>query len=101
PAGGRQQRTLLDADRLEFRTVEQDGRAEPRAFYRWSDSVEPAPIRFDEYDYETDDPRRLRCFEAAGRKVPFSDVARLRQRGGRPWYEYWGLNGAKLWITNG
>ena len=39
-------------------------------FYRWSDSAEPAPIRFDEYDYETDDPRRTRYYQHGGRARP-------------------------------
>jgi electron transfer flavoprotein-quinone oxidoreductase len=101
PAGGKEPRILLDADRLEFRSAEQDGSAQPRAFYRWSDSAEPAAIRFDEYDYEMDDPHRMRYFERAGGKVQFTDIAQLRRREGSLWYDYWELNGAKMWITNG
>jgi electron transfer flavoprotein-quinone oxidoreductase len=92
PAGATRPRVLLDAGRLEFRP---DG-----VYFRWSETVEPAPIRFNEYDYETDDPRRLRYFEAGGRKVHFHDIAQLRRRDGRPWYDYWELTGAKMWITN-
>jgi electron transfer flavoprotein-quinone oxidoreductase len=93
PAAGGAPRTLLDADRLVF-----DGQV---ARYRWSDDAEPALIRFDEYDYETDDPRGLRSFERAGRKVHFSDVAQVRRRDGKLWYDYWEMTGAKMWITNG
>ncbi len=101
PADGKEPRHLLDAARLEFRTVEVDGQPESRAFYRWSDAAEPAPIHFDEYDYETDDPRRMRYYVYGGRRVHFTDVAQLRERDGKPWYDYWELNGAKMWITNG
>jgi electron transfer flavoprotein-quinone oxidoreductase len=93
PADGKEPRFLLDARRLEFRP---DG-----AFYRWDENAEPARIRFDEYDYETDDPAQSRYYEAAGRRVQFTDVAQLRTRDGRPWYDYWELTGAKMWITNG
>lgn len=92
PAGGKEPRTLLDARRLDFRP---DG-----AYYRWSETEEPAPIRFDEYDYETDDPAGSRYFEAGTRRVHFHDVAQLRERDGKLWYDYWELTGAKMWITN-
>src|SRR5262249_48642576 len=69
--------------------------------YRWSDTEEPAAIRFDEYDYETDDPARRRYFEQQGRRVYFTDIAQLRERDGKRWYDYWELTGAKMWITNG
>src|SRR5207248_203315 len=52
------------------------------------------------YDYETDDPK-TRSFERDGRRVEFTDVAQLRERDGRLWYDYWELTGAKMWITNG
>jgi len=94
-------RTLLDATRLEFRAEEAAGAKTYQAYYRYSDSAPAAPIRFDEYDYETDDPHKHRYFEADGRKVHFTDIAQLRQRDGRSWYDYWELTGAKMWITNG
>jgi electron transfer flavoprotein-quinone oxidoreductase len=97
PQGGKEIRYLLDARRLEFRATG-DG---PRAFYRWSDTAEPALIHFDEYDYETDDPRRMRYYDHGSRRVYFTDIAQLRERDGRLWYDYWELSGAKMWITNG
>jgi electron transfer flavoprotein-quinone oxidoreductase len=97
PVGGKEVRTLLDARGLEFRAAS----GELQAFYRWSEHAEPALIRFDEYDYETDDPRRMRYFEYDGRRVYFTDIAQLRSRDGGLWYDYWELNGAKMWITNG
>ena len=58
PKDAREPRVLLDAAGWSF--------AQAVACYRWSDSVESAPIRFDEYDYETDDPGKMRYFECGG-----------------------------------
>jgi electron transfer flavoprotein-quinone oxidoreductase len=93
PAGGKEPRILLDANRLEFPS------GVPH--YRWSEIREPALIRFDDYDYETDDPGRTRFLEIDGRRVHFTDIAQLRHRSGQVWYDYWELSGAKMWITNG
>jgi alkylation response protein AidB-like acyl-CoA dehydrogenase/electron transfer flavoprotein alpha/beta subunit len=83
---------LLEARKLQFRA---DG-----AFYRWSDQEEPSRIYFDEYDYETDRQKK-RYYDHGGRQVYFTDIAQLRQRDGKLWYDYWELTGAKMWITNG
>jgi electron transfer flavoprotein-quinone oxidoreductase len=101
PVGGKGPRYLLDAQRLEFRTALVAGKAQLRAFYRWSNRAEPALIHFEEYDYETDDPRRLRYYDHGSRRIHFTDIAQLRKRDGKLWYDYWELNGAKMWITNG
>jgi alkylation response protein AidB-like acyl-CoA dehydrogenase/flavin-dependent dehydrogenase/electron transfer flavoprotein alpha subunit/ferredoxin-like protein FixX len=93
PAGAREPRYLLDARRLDF--------SSGSPCYRWSESAEPAAIHFDEYDYETDDPGRMRYFECKGLRIHFTDIAQLREREGRLWYDYWELTGAKMWITNG
>lgn len=95
PAGSKETtpRVLLDARRLDFKP---DG-----AYYRYSDSAEPAKIHFDEYDYETDDPTKQRYYLHGERKVHFTDIAQLRERDGKLWYDYWELTGAKMWITNG
>src|SRR5262249_19234377 len=69
--------------------------------YRSSPTSEPVPIHFDEYDYETDDPRQMRYIEIDGRHVHFTDIGQLRERDGRLWYDYWEMTGAKMWITNG
>src|SRR5205823_8558676 len=71
------------------------------ALYRWSDSAEPARTHFDEYDYETDDPKRFRYYDHGGRRVHFADISQMRERDGQWWYDYWELTGAKMWITNG
>jgi alkylation response protein AidB-like acyl-CoA dehydrogenase/electron transfer flavoprotein alpha/beta subunit len=93
PVGGKEHRVLLDAQRVEF-----PGRV---PHYRWSAAANPAPLRFDEYDYETDAPKPQRYYEANGKKVYFTDIAQLRSRNGQLWYDYWELTGAKMWITNG
>ncbi|MFN4258266.1 MAG: FAD-dependent oxidoreductase [Gemmataceae bacterium] len=124
PVGGKQHRYLIDARQLEFRSEAEEPGVIPRrtyrAYYRWSDHADPAPICLDEYDYETDAPDKLRYFliqyestanddSKAGHshaksvpvKVYFHDIAQLRFRDGQLWYDYWELNGAKMWITNG
>ncbi|GIW79425.1 MAG: hypothetical protein KatS3mg105_1232 [Gemmatales bacterium] len=93
PHGGKEPRYLLDASKLVFR--------DNVAHYRWSENDEPTPIRFDDYDYETDDPSRMRYYMHGSRRVDFTDIAFLRQRDGQLFYDYWELTGAKMWITNG
>jgi alkylation response protein AidB-like acyl-CoA dehydrogenase/flavin-dependent dehydrogenase/ferredoxin-like protein FixX len=101
PVGGKEPRYLLDARRLEFRSSDAAGEREYRAYYRWSGTAEPAPIHFEEYDYETDAAGRTRYYDHGNRRVPFTDIAQLRERDGGLWYDYWELTGAKMWITNG
>jgi alkylation response protein AidB-like acyl-CoA dehydrogenase/electron transfer flavoprotein alpha subunit len=93
PPGLDEPRYLIDLGRIEFHV---DG-----VSYRWSETDAPVPIRFDEYDYETDDPAKMRYYEHGSRRVYFTDMAQLRKRDGRLWYDYWELSGAKMWITNG
>jgi alkylation response protein AidB-like acyl-CoA dehydrogenase/flavin-dependent dehydrogenase/electron transfer flavoprotein alpha subunit/electron transfer flavoprotein alpha/beta subunit/ferredoxin-like protein FixX len=93
PAGAEEARFLLDARRLEFRP---DG-----AYYRWSDAADPARIHFEDFDYETDDPGCCRYYFHGPRRVDFTDIAQFRERQGRLWYDYWELDGSKMWITNG
>ncbi len=93
PVSGKEPRFVLDADRLEFR----DG----VAYYHPAKDAEPVKIGFDEYDYETDDPARMRYIDHGGRRLHFTDIAQLRERDGQLWYDYWELTGAKMWITNG
>jgi electron transfer flavoprotein-quinone oxidoreductase len=102
PASGGGEKRLIDSRRLEFRP---EG-----AFYRWSDDQEPSVIRFDDYDYESDDSERPRYYMAGAVKVPFHDIAQIRSRAvanqagteapERLFYDYWELNGAKMWLTN-
>lgn len=93
PYGTTGERILLDANRLVF------GPNGPA--YRYADDAEPAPIRFDAYDYETDDPTKLRYLERGAERIEFHDIAQLRERNGLLWYDYYELTGAKMWITNG
>jgi electron transfer flavoprotein-quinone oxidoreductase len=101
PFGGKAGRYLLDARRVEFVQVSPD--EEPsgwRASYRYADDKPPAPLHFEDYDYETD-ARKTLWYQHGERRVEFSDVAQLRRRDGKLWYDYWELTGAKMWITNG
>ena len=92
PVSGKGDRRVIDARRLEFRA---DG-----VLYRWSDAQEPARVMFDEYDYEADDSDRPRYYMAGPVKVPFHDIAQIRPRNGKQFFDYWELNGAKMWMTN-
>ena len=93
--GENERRNILDADRVEF---DFDGF---RMLYRWSDEAEPSEIRHTAYDYEKDFPGRWRTYEHDGREIAFTDIAQIRiDADGKRWYEFWELNGAKMWITN-
>ncbi len=92
----KERRYVLDADRIEF---DYDGR---RRLYRYSDEAAAAPIDHSEYDYEKDSPERMRSYMHGDRRVYFADIAQLRpDEKGDLCYQYWLLNGAKMWITNG
>ncbi|MCS6976806.1 MAG: acyl-CoA dehydrogenase family protein [Gemmatales bacterium] len=93
PHGVRERRVLLDARRIEVRS---DG-----LYYRWSDEAPASRIQTEEYDYETDNPQCRRYYLHGSRKVYFSDIGQIRERGGKLWYDYWEINGSKMWITNG
>src|SRR5262249_29485181 len=58
-------------------------------------------LGFDEYDYETDDPAKTRYIDVNSKRIHFTDIAQIRERSGKRWYDYWELTGAKMWITNG
>jgi alkylation response protein AidB-like acyl-CoA dehydrogenase/electron transfer flavoprotein alpha/beta subunit len=102
PAGGKAPRRLIDGRRVVFeRHANKAGGAEELLpFYRFAEAAAPAPICFDEYDYQTDACKK-RYFLVDGRREYFDDVAQLREREGRLWYDYYELTGAKMWITNG
>ncbi|HJO04336.1 MAG TPA: acyl-CoA dehydrogenase family protein [Acidobacteriota bacterium] len=92
----RHRRNLLDADRVEH---DYSGR---RLLYRFSNSAAPALINHSDYDYDKDAAERTRFYLHGDRKVHFSDIGQLRtDAAGELFYEYWVLNGAKMWITNG
>ncbi|MGD8817552.1 MAG: acyl-CoA dehydrogenase family protein, partial [Acidobacteriota bacterium] len=91
-----ERRNLLDVDRLEF---DYDRK---RLLYRFSDDAPPSEIGHEEYDYEKDRAGHWRTYMHGDRKVAFTDIAEIRDDGeGKRWYEFWELNGAKMWITNG
>ena len=83
-------RYLIDADRVAFSG---DGMV-----YRTPDDT-LAPIRYDRYDYATDEG--VRAYEYRGTVCEFHDIGQVRPTGAGPRYEYYSLTGAKMWITNG
>ncbi|MDW8266230.1 MAG: acyl-CoA dehydrogenase family protein, partial [Gemmataceae bacterium] len=101
PVGGTEPRYLLDARRLVFCSEPGSGPALGRVLYRWSETEPPAAIHVDEDNPESDVSRRQRWYQHGPRRVYFTDIAQLRQRQGRLWYDYWELHGSKMWITNG
>jgi len=70
-----------------------------KIFYRYSDDAEPAEIHSLEYSYEQDE-ERYRYFMIGDRRVDVHDMALIRERDGEEHYEFYVLNGAKMWITN-
>ncbi len=92
----KERRRVLDASRLTFDSDTLETR------YLWSEE-QSVKLRFDRYDYETDQPDgKVRYLEVDGTTYEFHDIARLRtDENGNEWYEYYELNGSKMWITNG
>ena len=84
------ERYVIDADRILF--------TDQGIAYRTPDG-QPAPIRYDRYDYATD--QGTRYFEHQGNICEFHDIGQVRQTDDGPVYEYYSLTGAKMWITNG
>jgi electron transfer flavoprotein-quinone oxidoreductase len=74
-------------------------------------TIDLSKIDYSEYDYKTDDPTKFRHYQHNGKRIPIHDIAQIRREtvgrlpsGGediREFYEYYELNGAKMWITNG
>ncbi|MBI3597331.1 MAG: acyl-CoA dehydrogenase family protein [Nitrospirae bacterium] len=87
-------RYLIDADRIRF-----DERSGPSEMVYDLPTGETVPIRFDEYNYDTDEGLRYYLFQ--GQKRYFHDIAQIRVREEIPVYDYYELSGAKMWITNG
>ncbi|MBI3609731.1 MAG: acyl-CoA dehydrogenase family protein [Nitrospirae bacterium] len=87
-------RYLIDADRIRFEARP----GSPVMAYELS-SGEVVPICCDEYNYDTDEGLRYYLFE--NKKRCFHDIAQIRNREGKPVYDYYELTGAKMWITNG
>jgi electron transfer flavoprotein-quinone oxidoreductase len=64
-------------------------------------TIDLSRIDYSEYDYKTDDPTKFRYYQHNGKRVPIHDIAQIRREGDKEFYEYYELNGAKMWITNG
>jgi electron transfer flavoprotein alpha subunit len=82
-------RYLIDADKLVF--------TDAGISYQAPDG--PAPIKYDKYDYSTDEG--VRHYFCKGQERPFHDIGQVRKSDAGPVYEYYSLNGSKMWITNG
>jgi electron transfer flavoprotein-quinone oxidoreductase len=85
-------RNIGDMRRFEF-----DGR---KIFYRYSDDAEPAEVFSQEYTYEKDE-EKYRYFMIGDRRIDIHDMALIREQDGAEHYDFFVLNGAKMWITNG
>ena len=64
-------------------------------------TIDLSKIDYRKYDYKTDDPTRFRYYQHNGKRIPIHDIAQIRREGDKEFYEYYELNGAKMWITNG
>lgn len=64
-------------------------------------TIDLSKIDYSEYDYKTDDPTKFRYYQRDGKRIPIHDIAQIRRDGDKDFYEYYELNGAKMWITNG
>ncbi len=64
-------------------------------------TIDPSKIDYSEYDYKTDDPTKFRYYQHNGKRIPIHDIGQIRRDGDKEFYEYYELNGAKMWITNG
>jgi len=71
-----------------------------KILYRYSDDAEPAEVISQEYSYEQGE-EKYRYFMIGDRRVDIHDMAMIRERDGKEIYEFYVLNGAKMWITNG
>ncbi len=82
-------RYLIDADKLVFTNA--------GISYQTPEGL--AAIKYDKYDYSTDEG--VRCYFYKGQERPFHDIGQVRKSDVGPVYEYYSLNGSKMWITNG
>ena len=86
-------RNICDMRRFEF---DYDN---SKIFYRYSDDAEPAEVCSREYSYDPKE-EKYRYFMIGDRRVDINDMALVRERDGEEYYEFYVLNGAKMWITN-
>jgi alkylation response protein AidB-like acyl-CoA dehydrogenase/flavin-dependent dehydrogenase/electron transfer flavoprotein alpha subunit/electron transfer flavoprotein alpha/beta subunit/ferredoxin-like protein FixX len=64
-------------------------------------TIDLMKIDYSEYDYKTDDPAKFRYYQHNDKRIPIHDIAQIRRDGDKEFYEYYEVNGAKMWITNG
>jgi alkylation response protein AidB-like acyl-CoA dehydrogenase/electron transfer flavoprotein alpha subunit/ferredoxin-like protein FixX len=83
-------RYLIDADKIAF--------TDRGIAYQTTDG-QSAAIRYDKYDYATDQGARYYTYQ--GKECMFHDIGQVRQSDTGLLYEYYSMTGAKMWITNG
>jgi electron transfer flavoprotein-quinone oxidoreductase len=93
PEGGREPRNLFPIDRFVF----DDG---AMAFVASDGTKTPIVVR-DFKDVGDEGPAKVRYVELGGRRVDVHDMGRVVERGGKTFFPYFRVNGAKMWITNG
>jgi electron transfer flavoprotein-quinone oxidoreductase len=64
-------------------------------------TIDLTKIDYSKYDYKTDDPAKFRYYLYGDKRIPIHDIAQVRREGDKEFYEYYEVNGAKMWITNG
>ena len=64
-------------------------------------TIDLSKIDYKKYDYKTDDPTKFRYYQHGKKRIPIHDIGQIRREGDKEFYEYYELNGAKMWITNG
>ncbi|MBI4652418.1 acyl-CoA dehydrogenase family protein [Candidatus Desantisbacteria bacterium] len=85
-------RYLIETDCLSWRAGQ--------ITYLYDNSSKYSPIYFNEYDYSTDDPAKLRYYIAEQEKMYFHDIAQIKKIQDEYFFEYYELSGTKMWITN-
>ncbi|UCF19822.1 MAG: FAD-binding protein [Gemmatimonadota bacterium] len=84
-------RNIAELQRFEF--------DRSKILYRYSDAAEPAEVQSLEFSYDEGE-EKYRYFTIGDRRIDIHDMALIRERDGAEYYEFYVLNGAKMWITN-
>jgi alkylation response protein AidB-like acyl-CoA dehydrogenase/flavin-dependent dehydrogenase/electron transfer flavoprotein alpha subunit/electron transfer flavoprotein alpha/beta subunit/ferredoxin-like protein FixX len=87
---------LTDADGVKYFLLGKD-----RKNLIDASTIDLTKIDYSKYDYKTDDPAKFRYYQHNNKRIPIHDIAQIRREGDKEFYEYYEVNGAKMWITNG
>ncbi len=87
---------LTDADGVKYFLIGKD-----RKNLIDAATIDLTKIDYSDYDYKTDDPTKFRYYQHSGKRIPIHDIGQVRREGDKEFYEYYEVNGAKMWITNG